>query len=163
AEAEALLAQLPSKRPLDWILQSKVDLARGRPSAAVADLANVPDSDRLGALARYSEGYILFHDLHRAIAAEAALARSIAMAPREVKPRKELLQFSYILSAKEEFAGQFRVLEARGALTFDDVYHACIKRRRGDETRLIVEELRAFLVADPSDRRSRLALAEELR
>jgi tetratricopeptide (TPR) repeat protein len=64
---------------------------------------------------------------------------------------------------RREFTEQFRVLEALGQVTFDDVYHACILLRRGDETRQIVEELNDFLRVDPSDRRTRLALAVELR
>jgi tetratricopeptide (TPR) repeat protein len=163
AEAEAALAQLPTKRPLDWILQSKVDLAGGRPDAALADLAHVPDTDRLGALARYSEGYLLFHSLHRAPAAERALRRAIQLDPRSVPARRELSYLYYILSMQREYAEQFRVLEALGQVTFDDVYHACILLRRGDETRQIVQELNEFLRVDPSDRRTRLALAVELR
>ena len=163
AEAERALAQLPAKRPWDWILQAKVDQAAGRPDAALADLAHVPDSDRLAALARYSEGYLLFHSLHRAPAAEAALRRAIQLDPKSVQARRELSYLCYILSMKSEFAEQFRALEALGQLTFDDVYHACILLRRGDETRQIIDELNEFLRADPTDSRSRLALAEELR
>src|SRR5262249_13952873 len=69
----------------------------------------------------------------------------------------------YILSMRAEYAEQFRALESLGRVGFDDVYHACILLRRGDETQQIVKQLEDFLVADPADRRSRLALAEELR
>jgi tetratricopeptide (TPR) repeat protein len=161
-EAEAVLGQLPSKRPMDWVLQSKVDLGLGRPETALLDLAKVPDSDRLGALARYMEGVILLNDLHRALSAEAALRRAVALAPTAVPARQTLCYLYYTLSMKAEFAAQFAVLEAAGAVIFDDVYHACVVMRGGTETQQIVERLKAFLEADPADRRSRLALAEEL-
>src|SRR5204862_5675709 len=100
SEAEAALAQLPTKRPLDWVLQSKVDLAGGRPTSALADLAHVPDTDRLAALARFSEGYILWHGLHRATAAEAALRRAVQLDPRSVQARRELSYLYYVLSMR---------------------------------------------------------------
>jgi tetratricopeptide (TPR) repeat protein len=162
-EAEAALARLDPKRALDWILQSKVDQARGRPAAALADLAHIPDSDRLGALARYMEGVILLNDLHRAPAAEAALRRAIALDPTAVPPRQTLCFLYYTLSMKPDFAVQFRALEARGSVIFDDVYHACIVTPGGTETQRMVDRLQGFLAADPADRRSRLALAEVLR
>jgi tetratricopeptide (TPR) repeat protein len=163
AEAEAALARLNPKRSLDWILQSKVDGARGRPAAALADLAHIPDSDRLGALARHSAGYVWLHNLHRAEAALAAFRRALELDPESLPARRELSRLYYIRGMKAEFAAQFRALEARGQLTFDDVYHACVLVRGGAETRQIIQELREFLAADPADCRSRLALAEELR
>jgi tetratricopeptide (TPR) repeat protein len=162
-DAEKALNQLPSKRPLDWVLQSKVDLARGRPEVALADLAHVPDSDRLGALARYSEGVILVRHLHKARAGEAALLRALGVDPRAVQARKELCYLYYVLSMKAEFAAQFRALEALGGLTYEDVYHSCVNRRGGAEARRIVEDLKEFLAVDPTDRRCRLALAHGLR
>src|SRR5262249_45724044 len=66
-------------------------------------------------------------------------------------------------SMKSEFVEQFRVLEASGHLNFYDVYRACIVVREESEARLVIRELEEFLAVDPSDRRSRLALSEELR
>jgi len=162
-EAEAALKRLPAKRPVDWVLQSKVDLAHGRLEAALADLAHVADSDRLGSLARYSEGVILLDHLHQALASEAALRRAVSLEPTAVQGRQKLCYLYYTLSMRTEFAAQFRVLEAMGQFTFDDVYHACVITRRPTDTRQTVERLREFLAADATDRRSRLALAEELR
>jgi hypothetical protein len=162
-DAEVALARLDPKRALDWILQSKVDQARGRPAAALGDLTHIPDSDRLGALARYIEGVILLNDLHQAPAAEAALRRAVALDPTAVPPRQTLCFLYYTLSRKPEFAAEFRALEGMGRVVFDDVYHACVVSRGGTETRQIVDRLQGFLAADPADRRSRLALAEELR
>src|SRR5262249_13774064 len=119
-EAEAALARLHPKRPLDWVLQSQVDLARNRPETALADLANIPASDRLGALARYSEGVILLRNLHRALAAEAALRRAIALDPTAAPWRRTLCSLYDTLSMKTEFSAQFRELEAMGQLVFDD-------------------------------------------
>jgi tetratricopeptide (TPR) repeat protein len=162
-DAAAALEKLPSKRPLDWILQSKVDQARHRPEEALADLSQIPDSDRLGALARYIEGVILLNDLHRAVAAESALRRAVALDPSAVPARQTLLFLYHRLSMKAEFAAQFAALEAMGQVIFDDIYHACVVSRGGTETEQIVERLTKFVEADPADRRSRLALAEELR
>jgi predicted Zn-dependent protease len=161
--AAAALQKLPSKRPLDWVLQSKVNLAQHRPEEALADLSRIPDSDRLGALARYTEGVILLNDLHRALAAESSLRRAVALDPAAVPARQTLLFLYYTLSMKPEFGAQFAALEAMGQVIFDDVYHACVVNRGGTETEQIVERLSKFVKADPGDRRSRLALAEELR
>jgi tetratricopeptide (TPR) repeat protein len=162
-EAEAALARLDQKRALDWILQSKVDRALSRPEAALAALRHIPDSDPLAPLARYSEGHIALFDLHRAQVAEAALRRAVQLDPKSDEARQKLCQLYYILSLKAEFAAQFRAREAMGQVSFDHVYRACVIIRSGDETRQIIEKLREFVAADPSDRRSRLALANELR
>lgn len=162
-EAEGLLKRIRPMRSLDWIMRSKVDQSLGRPRAALEALAKVPDDDRMGSLARFSEGTILLHDLHLAVAAEAALRRAIELDPRSVQSRQKLMLLAYALSLKPEFQAQFRALERLGKLTFEDVQHACVVIREGWETRQIVAMLRGFLDADPADQRSRLALAAELR
>ena len=155
-EAEALLKRLRARRPLDWIMQSKVEQSLGRPRAALEALAKVPDDDRMGPLARFSEGTILLHDLHRATAAEAALRRAIELDPRSVQARQKLMLLAYVLSLTPEFRAQFRALERLGKLTFEDVQRACVVVRESAETRQVVAMLRAFLEADP-DGSARLA------
>jgi tetratricopeptide (TPR) repeat protein len=162
-EADAALKRLPSRRAMDWVLQSKIDLALGHPESALADLRHVADSDRLGSLARYSEGLILLDHLHRSAAGEIALRRAIDLEPTAAQTRQKLCSLYYTLSMRAEYGAQFRALEAMGQFGFDDVYHACIITRRPTDTRQVVKRLREFLAADQGDRRCRLALAEELR
>jgi tetratricopeptide (TPR) repeat protein len=105
----------------------------------------------------------LLDHLHRAPAAEAALLRAVALDPSAVPARKKLCDLYYNLSARADFAAQFRALEEKGQLVLEDVILACNSIRNPGETKRIVERLKEFLAADPSDRRSRLALAEDLR
>jgi tetratricopeptide (TPR) repeat protein len=162
-EAGSALAQLSWKTAADWILAARVELAQGRPESAVGALRHVTDSDPRGAEARYLEGSMELQNRHRPWAAEAALLAALKRAPKMTSARQKLFQLYYTFSMKRQCAEQFRALEAFGEPTVDDVYRACVTNRPGAERERLVTKLKEFLAADPSDRRSRLALAEELR
>ena len=68
-----------------------------------------------------------------------------------------------MLLRRRELNEHFRALQGLGPLTFDNVFHWCLVRSTVWEPHERAEDLRRFVAADPSDRASRVAMAETLR
>src|SRR5262249_41967142 len=64
----------------------------GRVAEALEDLASVSDSDPLASRARFGEGHLELWRRHRSRAAEPALLQALALEPRAVEARRDLIR-----------------------------------------------------------------------
>jgi len=156
--ALARLARLRRPTAADRMLRAQVAMARGRVDEALADLRGVPDGHAMAPLARLQEGQLELRR-HRAHAAQSAFRRAVALDPKAVQARRELIYIYAILSRWLELHEQYRALADMSRLSYEDVLLWCTapirKWERGDQEL----DLRRFLDADPSDRATRLSLA----
>ena len=162
---EAALARLgrqPRPPPQDWYLRAKLAMVKQRADEALADLARIPDASPLGATARLRTGQIeLRRDRWRH--AETALQAAARLDPKLVQPHRELIFIYSMQSRRAELNAEFRTLSEQTPLTFDDVFRWCLARNTNWEPSEIIVAMTRCLQADPSDRWSRLALADSLR
>jgi tetratricopeptide (TPR) repeat protein len=141
---------------------AKLKMAQEQPEAALADLARIPESSPLGAMARLRTGQIeLRRDRWRH--AEDALLAAARLDPGLVQAHRELIFLYSMQSRPAELGAQFRALAELNPLTFDDVFRWCLARNTRWEPREILRAMTACVRADPEDRWSRLALADALR
>ena len=61
---------------------------------------------------------------------------------------------------RRELSAEFMALAKITELTFDNVFHWCLLRNNSWEPGEAVASLASYVAADPGDRSSRLALAE---
>ena len=162
AAAVGQLAKLRSPTPLDRLLRAQVALFRKRDDEALAELAGVPDADPLAAQARLLAGQVELRR-HRLRAAEALLRRAADLDPDLAQARRELIYIYGVLLRRKELAAEFAALSKLAKLTYDNVFHWCLTRGAVWDPREQVAELKVDLEADPGDRWTRLALAENLR
>jgi tetratricopeptide (TPR) repeat protein len=156
------LATLQPPAPADWLLRAQVAIGGNRPAEAVEALEHVPDTGPQGVQARLWEAYVAIYQ-HRARVAEAAILRLLKLDPAQVKPRRDLLEIYARQGRRAELDAQYRALAEHATLEFNDLYqwgHAGALDREPELTAQVLEQ---DLRADPSDRFSRLALAETLR
>ncbi len=161
-EAERLLARLTAARaplPQDWMLRGQVDVARGQIDEAVAALASVEESHPVAAQARLLAGQVeLRRD--RARYAEEALLDALRLDPNLVQARRELIYIYGMQLRRRELCDQFAALSEVAALKFENLFHWCLMRNCQWEAGEVAQTLGRYLEADPEDRESRLALAD---
>jgi tetratricopeptide (TPR) repeat protein len=164
-EAEAAasrLARLREPTPLDWLLRAQVDMARGRTDEALAKLARVPDEHPVAAQARLMAGQLeLRRD--RARIAEQHFREALRLDPGLVPAHRELIYIYGYQLRRPELNAEFRALSELTELSFENVFHWCLLRNSTWEPGEAAEQLAIFIEADPEDRWSRLALAENYR
>ncbi len=158
----ARLAKLREPKAEDRMLSAQVLIARERPSEAIAMLGNVPDDHRMASTARLQIGQLELRR-SRARVAEEELLRAVAINPREVQARRELIYLYGMQSRWKPMGEQFRALAETGPLGFSDVVLWCLSRNMSWDPDELRADLSRFLAADPDDRHSRLALVENLR
>jgi tetratricopeptide (TPR) repeat protein len=146
----------------DWMLRAQVDMALGRDVRALASLARVQDTHALAPRAQLQSGQIELRR-HRARAAEAAFLRALRLDPRLVQARRELIYIYGMQMRRAELSAQFRALAELVPLGFNDVQLWCLTRTALWDPDEVCSVLEAFVRADPEDRASRLALADNLR
>src|SRR5438552_310668 len=100
---------------------------------------------------------------HRTRAAEASLLRALALDPREVQARRDLIKLYDIQGRLAERNAQYRTLAEVAPLSLNDLLTWCRVKRPEGETNEVVILLQRFLQGDPDDHRSRRALAGQLR
>ncbi|MFO0891798.1 MAG: hypothetical protein U0790_22000 [Isosphaeraceae bacterium] len=164
-EAEAAVTALRSlRRPLpeDAMLRGRVHLARGRIDQAVADLALVPDEHESAARARLMAGQAELRR-HRAREAEALLRRAIRLDPALIPARRELIYILGYQLRRAEVSSEFEALSRCTELSPENVFHWSLLRKVTWRPETAIAELTRFLEADPGDRWSRLALADNFR
>jgi tetratricopeptide (TPR) repeat protein len=164
-QAEAALARLKDIRSptaLDRMLRAQVAMARSRVDAALADLDSVPDDHPIAAQARLSAGQLELRR-GRPRAAEAKFRAALKLDPKLVQARRELIYIYGILLCRAELNAEFRALSTMAPLTVDNVWHWCLTRNSAWEARELTAQLEGYIKADPDDRKSRLALAENYR
>jgi tetratricopeptide (TPR) repeat protein len=148
--------------PHDRLMRAEAARALGRPDDAIAELAKVPAGDPSAAQALLMTGQIeLRRDRIRR--GEAALRAALRLDPTLAAAYRQLIYIDGMLLRRRELNEHFQALQRLGPLTFDNVFHWCLIRSAVWEPHERVEDLRRFVAADPSDRASRVALAETLR
>jgi predicted Zn-dependent protease len=163
--AEADLAALARLRPLDAeerLLRAEVARARGRPDEALASLAGIPDDDPRSARAHLVAGQVELRR-QRARAAEHHFLRSLGLDPSLIQAHRELVYIDGMQLRRREIDAQFRALARLTTLDFGQVFVWCLSRKVDWEPSGAAATLGEFVAADPDDRWSRLALAENLR
>lgn len=160
--AEGLIARLTAARPpepKDWLIRGQMEVARGRIDEAVAALANVPDSVIFAPTARLLAGQVeLRRD--RARFAEAALRDTIRLDPSLVQARRELIYILGMQLRRQELCDQFAALSEITTLQYENLFHWSLMRSCLWEAGEVAQTLGRYLEADPDDRESRLALAD---
>jgi tetratricopeptide (TPR) repeat protein len=156
------VARLRRPTPLDSMLRAQYAAACNRPDEALAELALVPDEHLKAAEARLLAGRIeLRRD--RVRLAEAWFRAALALDPKVAQARRELIYIYGMQLRRRELSAQFLALSRLAPLSFDNVFHWCLLRNNVWEPAEAVATLRRYVSADPLDRWSRLALAENER
>ncbi len=163
--AEALMRRVGKLRaptPLDSTLRAQLAMAADRNEEALVDLARVPDDHPIAPQARLQAGQIELRR-NRFVAAEALFLRALAIDPRRVQARRELIYIYGMQLRRPELNAAFRVLAEQAQLTYPEAFLWCLARGVTWEAAEIVETLSRCLAADPADRWARLGKAEGLR
>lgn len=166
ASAEAGLQRvnrLRSPTPLDWGLRARLEMAGNRTDRALDALGRIPDGHALGPWARLTAGQLEVRR-HRMPAAEQALRHALRLDPGLVQARRELIYVLAMQLRRGELDREFEALSRRAELTYREVWIWCMVPDliwwRPEES---LETLEPCLEAEPSDRWTRLAVAENHR
>ncbi|MEO6810901.1 MAG: tetratricopeptide repeat protein [Isosphaeraceae bacterium] len=163
-QAEANLDQLASSgslTPDDWMLRGLVAAARTLDDTALDYLAHVPDNHPMAPTARLKAGQIeLRRD--RVRTAESYFLKALALDPGLIQPHRELIYVYGMQLRRFEIDAHFRALSRLTPLTYQDAFLWGLTRTTDWQIEEIIATLRRFVAADPNDRASRLALAENL-
>ncbi len=158
-QAVARLGRSRDPTPLDWFLRGQVALARKRTDEAIADLARVPDDHYMAAQARLLAGQVeLRRDRLRF--AEEAFRASVLIDPSLVQAHRELIYIYGLQLRRTPLDGEYLALSGLEALRFQEVFHWCLLQNDSWEPGEAASMMKACVAADPGDRWSRLALAE---
>jgi tetratricopeptide (TPR) repeat protein len=161
-EGLARLEKLREATPLDWMLRAQLAMVRGRTDEALAALHRVPDEHFMAAQARLMAGQLeLRRD--RVRLAEQWLRAALKIDPRLIQAHRELIFIYGMQLRRAELTSEFRALSMMAPLTFENVFHWCLLRNNSWEPGEAVASLSRYIAADPEDRWSRLALAENER
>jgi tetratricopeptide (TPR) repeat protein len=156
------LRQLREPTPLDWLLRAQLALVQNHPDEALADLSRVPDDHYMAPQARLLAGQLeLRRD--RVRFAELALREAVRLSPDLVQAHRELIYIYGMQLRRKEISREFLALSQLVDLTFDNAFHWCLLRNNVWEAREVVQSLSRYVAADPQDRWSRLAIAENFR
>lgn len=160
----ATIRGLRAPTSLDRCLEAQVAVARGRLEEALSALGQVPRDDPAAGQALLLTGRIQRQkNLMRA--AEDAFRAAIASDPRLVDAHRELIYLLGMQLRRRDLDAEFRTLSRLTPLTHHELYtwglsHFNFLNNIG--TRDTADHLQAFIMADPDDRHSRLALASIL-
>lgn len=162
--AESLLDRLSAQRAAnsgDRLLRASLDEIRGKPDAALAKLAAIPDSDPLAPQARFGAAQIE-RKRDKLRHAEILLLEALRLDPKLIQARRELVYLYGMQCRRADLCAQFQALDELTSLNLDDVF--LWSSTQGDiwVNSAIRPDLERYLAADPADQRSRLALAEVL-
>jgi tetratricopeptide (TPR) repeat protein len=160
--AAAQLSRLRRPNPFDWFLGGQLAVARHHADEAIDLLSRVPDDHYLAPRARLLAGQT---ELRRSRVryAEEWLIAATKLDPRLVQAHRELI---YIYSAqlrRTELNTEFVTLSQLSNLTFENAYHWSLLRSYSWEPAKMLGGLERYIEADPDDRWSRMALAENYR
>jgi tetratricopeptide (TPR) repeat protein len=163
AEALERLAEVRQPTTSDRLMRADVARTRDRLDEALAELDQIPDDDPKAPVSWLMRGQIEIRR-QRLRPAEAALRRVLERFPDQVQARRELIFIVGQQMRRGELIGQVETLARLVPLTYDDVWLWCMAP---DLLGWVPEEnigvLEAFLKADPADRWTRLALADQFR
>ncbi len=129
---------------------------------AIAAFAKVPDAHPLAAQARLRAGDAEIRR-HRVAKGETLLKEAARLDPKMIQPHRELIYIYGMQLRRPELHREFLTLSKLTPLTFENVWHWCLTRNLLWEPSELVRDLRSWVAADPDDRDSRIALAENAR
>ncbi len=156
------IGRLRAPTASDWFLRGALAGLRDRPDEALDDLAKVPDNHALGSRARMLIGQIE-RKRDRVKSAEEAFLAALLIDPSLVQAHRELIYIYGMQLRRPELNREFLALKKLNAFKFENAFHWCLLRNNSWEPREAVADLSRFVAADPSDRWSRLALADNYR
>ncbi len=174
ADAERSVAQLERlRRPTDRdrLLRARLAVTAGRPDGALAELALVPDDSPEAAAARLFAGQVEVRR-GRFRHAERLLREAVRLGPKPTGPdpnpnlvqaHRELVFIYGFQLRRAELSDEFLVLSRLTALRFDDLFNWGLLKDDSWEPTEAAKTLADCIAADPEDRWSRLALAENQR
>jgi tetratricopeptide (TPR) repeat protein len=148
--------------PLDWMLRARVAIAQGRLEPALEALKRIPDSDPTAAQASVMAGQIE-QTRHRARAAEAAFWHALTLNANLVQPHRELAYIYALQRRRAECDVQFRELARLIALDYKMAFAWGQSQYDIFDPNEAIRALVKIVEADPDDRWSRLALANNYR
>jgi tetratricopeptide (TPR) repeat protein len=156
------LSRLRKPTPLDWFLRGQLAVARHRADEAIDLLSRVPGDHYLAPRARLLAGQT---ELRRSRVryAEVLLLAATRLDPKLVQAHRELIYIYGTQLRRTELNAEFLALSQLSNLTFDNAYHWCLLRSYSWEPAKMLGGLERYIEADPFDRWSRLALAENYR
>jgi len=153
---------LRAPTPLDRFLRAQLAIYRQQPDLALADLAQVPDDHYMGSQARLLAGQIeLRRD--RARLAEEFFHAALRLDPGRIQAHRELIYIYGMQLRRPQLSAEFLALSEHTELTADNVFHWCLLRNNSWEPGEAIATLSRYVAADPGDRWSRLALADNYR
>jgi predicted Zn-dependent protease len=156
------LSRLRNPTPLDWFLRGQLAVGRHHADEAIDLLSRVPDEHHLAPRARLLAGQT---ELRRSRVryAEDWLLAATRLDPKLVQAHRELIYIYGTQLRRTELNAEFLALSQLSNLTFDNAYHWCLLRSYSWEPAKMLSGLERYIEADPFDRWSRLALAENYR
>lgn len=157
-----LLEKARAPLPRDRMIRGLIALAEKRTDDAVEALKQIPDTDVLAARAWLLIGQAELRR-NRAKEAEAALLKAAKLDPTLAQPHSELIFIYGMQLRRDDLKKQFNALSQVTELTYQNVFHWCLVRNCLWEPGEVAKTLSTFLEADPTDRQSRLALADNYR
>ncbi len=161
-QAILILAKIRTPTPLDRLLRAQLAMYRKQDDAAVAELSKVPDGDQVTAQARLLEGQVELRR-NRLIYAEKKLRAALKADPSMIMPHRELIFIYGVQVRRTKLSAEFSALSQLAPLAYDNVFHWCLTRNSDWQREEHNKMLQSYLDADPEDRFSRLALAENWR
>lgn len=153
------LARLRSPTPADLMMRAEVENSSGRGQAALRVLSEVPDSHPLGSKARFFCGQIE-RKRDRMRAAEAHYLDALRLDPKLIQARRELIFLYGMQSRRRELNDQFERLAETHPLDYHDLFVWTASLQDIWINPTVRSDLERYVRADPTDRMSRLALAE---
>jgi len=164
-QAAELVGRLSTARPPlahDWMLRGQVAIALDRIDEAIADLTRIPDDHPLAPQAWLLIGQIeLRRD--RARFAEEALRRALSLDPTVQQAHRELIYIYGMQLRRDELTREFTALSELTDLSYENLFHWCLMRNCLWEPGEVAQTLGGYIEADPADRHSRVALADNYR
>ena len=161
-KAVARLAALRTPTPHDRLLRAQLAMLHKREDEALEELAAVPDGGPLTGRARLMSGQLELRR-NRLAYAENHLRAAARADPTLVAAHRELIFIYGIQLRRVELSAEFAALSNVTSLTYENAFQWCLTRNIDWDGREHHAMLRTYLDADPGDRFSRLALAENLR
>ncbi|MDR3621875.1 MAG: tetratricopeptide repeat protein [Paludisphaera borealis] len=162
AAAVNLLSRARDPLPRDWMLRAQVAVARKNVDEAIEDLGQIPDDDRIASQAWLLKGQVELRR-NRAKNAELALRKALTLDPTLTQAHRELIFIYGMQLRRNELNEEFKALSELTELTYDNVFHWCLVRNCIWEPGEVAQTLAEFLAADPTDRQTRLSLADNYR
>lgn len=160
--AIARLARLRAPTPADWMLRGQLAVALKQPDLALDDLGKIPDDSPMAATARLLAGQVELRR-NRFRRAETAFLAAIRLDPSLIPAHRELI-FIYGFQLRRDALGrEFTALSNLTDLRFEELFHWALLRNESWEPAETAQVLARCVEADPLDRWSRLALAENER